>query len=439
MFTPGKNTTVTYVERTSDGAAEELRDHIRRGGWMVSLVGPTKMGKTVLAHREAPNGFFIPGSSIQDVDDFWARFASFLGIPTEESRTRVTGDRSRWGFFGNLAFFGSDVGGEHHIDRGTSSTSTINADQAAEEAVKAIVAADGQVTIVIDDFHFIPAATRTELLRSLKPIVWNGATVVLVTLPHRHPETEATQLDGRTATVRVKEWDEADLEQIASLGLPKLNLTDPAQLGATLASASYGSPQIMQHLCLELVEKVNGVLATKDRPTAIVGPSDWQTFHQRVRDGGATRWVERFIGGPPVRGQKRKTHTLTDGRTFDGYQVIIAALKELGPPLSLSTTDLTAKIDEMLEGAKATEVSVGQKLAQMSEIAAKPLRAKLKEAETEDVTPAELFDPAVIDPSAGDPQPVFEYTPDAVKNTIHILEPYVAYTIRWHVDSLLSA
>ena len=327
---------------------------------MVSLVGPTKMGKTVLAHREAPNGFFIQGSSIKNVDDFWVRFASWLGIPSEESRTRVSGDRSKWGFFGNLGFFGADAGGEHSIDRGTSSTSTVNADQAAEEAVKAIVAAEGQVTIVIDDFHFIPADTRIELLRALKQVVWNGATVVLVTLPHRQPETDSTQLGGRTATVRVKEWDEADLEQIASLGLPKLNLTDPTGLGARLASASYGSPQIMQHLCLELVETVNGVLTTRESPLPLVEPADWQTFHQTVSDDGATKWVERFIGGPPVRGQKRKTHTLIDGRTFDGYQVIIAALKELGPPLSLSTAELTAKIDEMMQDTKAVDVSVGR-------------------------------------------------------------------------------
>src|SRR5690606_39897530 len=130
-------------------------------------------------------------------------------------------------------------------------------------------------------------------------------------------------------------------------------------LGARLHSASYGSPQIMQHLCLELVETVNGVLTTRESPLPLVEPADWQTFHQTVSDDGATKWVERFIGGPPVRGQKRKTHTLIDGRTFDGYQVIIAALKELGPPLWHSTAELTAIINEVKQDPKVVAVSVG--------------------------------------------------------------------------------
>jgi hypothetical protein len=445
VFTPGKNTTYTYVERKHDNdAAAKLRTYIRSGGHLVSMVGPTKMGKTVLAQREAPQAFTIQGHAIREVDDFWVRLASWLDIPTENSHTKVTGDKSKWGFRSRLGFFGAaevgaDAGGEHSKQTGTTSSTSINADQAALDAVKTIRAGDGKITIIIDDFHFIPRVVRKALVQALKPLAYEGATIILITLPHRRAETTdlVSDMGGRTKTVEVKPWEPADLAAIAALGLPHLHLEDPLLLGPKLAAASYGSPQIMQQLCLELVETVNGFLEERDEPTPLNEPSDWPSFYRELSDEHAIKWVQRFIGGPPVRGQKRRKHLLTDGREFDGYQVIIAALKELGPPLGLTTPELSTQIDRMLKDSKAVDVTVGNKLAQMSVLASRPLMAKLKEAETEDAAPASLFEGIDEDPASGAPQPVFEYVPDAVGETIHIHEPYVAYTIRWHLDNLL--
>ncbi|PPI47964.1 hypothetical protein C5D18_02575 [Rathayibacter tritici] len=404
------------------------------------------MGKTVLAQREAPNAFTIQGHAIQKVDDFWMRFAGYLGIPSEKSQSKVTGDRSKWNLLSRLGIFGigeagAEIGGEHTLDVGASSNTIINAEQAAHEAVEIVIAKGGRVTVVVDDFHFIPREVRVALVQALKPLAYVGATVILITLPHRRAETTdlVSDMTGRTALVEVTPWAQTDLAEIASLGFPELNLTDLFGLGDRLAAASYGSPQIMQQLCLELVETVNEVLERSDTPKALVAPSDWAEFHREVRDEGAIKWVQRFIGGPSVRGQKRKKHQLLDGRTFDGYQVIIAALKELGPPLDLSLVELNVKIDAMLKSSKSGDVTVGGKLAQMSELASKPLKAKLKEAEDENATAADIFEAGSDDdPAGGTPQPVFEYMPDDVGKTIHILEPYVAYTIRWHVDALLA-
>lgn len=446
VFTPGKNTTLTYVDRRDDVAAADLRKHIRRGGWLVSVVGPTKMGKTVLAQREAPNAFVVQGHAIRSVDEFFSKFAGYFGIPSEKSQSTVSGDRSKWGFMAKLGLFGigeagSDFGGETSLDVSAGTTTTVNPEQASLEAVEIIVGKRGKVTVVIDDFHFIPREVRKSLVQALKPVAYAGATIILITLPHRRAETTdlVSDMQGRTATVEVTPWKEAELAKIASLGFPKLNVVDPSGLGDRLAASSYGSPQIMQHLCLELVETVNEIFEEQTVPTPLVEPSDWLEFHREVRDEGAIKWVQKFIGGPPVRGQKRKKHDLKDGRTFDGYQVIIAALKELGPELDLSVPDLNAQIDSMLKSGKSGEVTVGGKLAQMSELASKPLKAKLREADDEDVPVSELFEAdADLDPAAGLPQPVFEYVPDDVGKTIHILEPYVAYTVRWHVDNLLS-
>ncbi|MBE9924837.1 hypothetical protein G8C93_02885 [Cellulosimicrobium cellulans] len=444
VFTPGKNTTLTYVERQHEQAVRDLRRHIRRGGVLVSVIGPTKMGKTVLVQREAPHAFVVHGNAIENVDDFWERFAAFLEIPLASTRTTVVGDKSKWGFFGKLGLFGvgetgANVGGEHTVDKGTSTTSTMNADQAALQAVKTIRDGGGKITIVVDDFHFIPEPVRKGLVQALKPIAFAGATIILITLPHRRTETSdlVTDMSGRTATVEINPWNTDDLATIATLGFEKLNLVDGREIADRLAEASYGSPQIMQQLCLELCETVNDILEAQGSPTLLVEPADWAEFHREVRDDAAVKWVHRFIAGPLMRGKKRNLHELTDGRVFDGYQVILAALKELGPPLDLTVPVLTAQIDKMLKDTKANALAVGKKLSQMSTLAAKPLSAKLAETDDEDAT-ANLLVESDDDPASGTPQPVFEYVPDAVGPTIHILEPYLAYTIRWHSEDLLK-
>lgn len=442
VFTPGKNTTLTYVDRQHDAAAKDLRKHIRRGGVLVSVIGPTKMGKTVLVQREAPTAFTIAGNAIQEVADFWERFASYLDIPTETARSTVTSDRSKWGFMSKLSLFGvgeagADVGGEHGLEKGSSSKSTVNADQAALEAVEVIRSRGGKVTVVIDDFHFIPVQVRKALVQALKPIAFAGATIILVTLPHRRSETSdlVTDMGGRTATVEVKPWIKDDLASIARLGFEELQLTDPLGLAGQLAEASYGSPQIMQQLCLELVETVNDIFESQPSPTQLREPEDWPEFHRHVRDEAAIKWVERFIVGPKTRGQVRRQHAVTGGRQFDGYQVILAALKELGPPLDLTVPMLNNQIDKLLLNSRPTALAVGNKLSQMSTLASKPLSAEVAETDDED---AALLVGDTDDPAAGTPQPVFEYLPEAVGTTIHILEPYVAYTIRWHSDALLN-
>lgn len=63
---------------------------------------------------------------------------------------------------------------------------------------------------------------------------------------------------GRSTTVHMREWSIEDLIAIGNSGFESLNLIDAGESIATLlASESYGSPQLMQHLCSMLVADVN--------------------------------------------------------------------------------------------------------------------------------------------------------------------------------------
>lgn len=107
VFTPGKGTTHTYVEREHADAAVDLRKYLRRGGSIVTVIGPTKMGKTVLVGKEAKGAFTAQGQSLQSVDDFWQRLAQYLEIPTATSSSQVNADKSKWGFRAKFGLSGT--------------------------------------------------------------------------------------------------------------------------------------------------------------------------------------------------------------------------------------------------------------------------------------------------------------------------------------------
>ncbi|MFY9588364.1 MAG: ATP-binding protein, partial [Actinomycetota bacterium] len=51
VFTPGAFPEHTYVERAGEQLEQQLRDAIDTPGQVVSLVGPSKSGKTVLVEQ----------------------------------------------------------------------------------------------------------------------------------------------------------------------------------------------------------------------------------------------------------------------------------------------------------------------------------------------------------------------------------------------------
>jgi len=393
------------------------------------------MGKTVLVEREAPSAVVIQGQSIRHVNDLWSRLASFFEVPVAATAGKVVGNKAKWGFFTKFGIpgvsAGNDIGGEHSVDRSTSYNTEVYADQVLPELVEKL-RADGQlVTIVLDDFHFIPEQTRREAIQALKPLAHKGASVVIITLPHRRSEASRLVKDvgGRTETVEVEPWSDDDLALIAQKGFDELHVDDPAQLGGRMASESYGSPQIMQQLCLEICERVNGVESALSTRIDLQEPADWAAFWRLVQDEDSSDWLSKLVSGPKQRGQSRKRHGLNSGLELDGYGVLLVALRALGPKLSISLDELNAEIARQLVSKKTSSLGVVTKLGHMSTIAAKSLDASAPEVEYED--------DEIQDPAAGSPQPVFEYV--AEREEIHILEPYLAYTLKWHSDDLLGS
>jgi hypothetical protein len=444
VFVPGKVSEITYVHREDRAAENDLATEARRGGKIVSVVGPTKMGKTVLVGKVIQDSLWLEGQWLRTLDDFWTKLAVELHLPTSKSGSTTSGDTAKWSIFAKLGFpgvggAGASVGGDHKLEKVQSWSTNIPQDQAVTRALKELSAAGRKHSIVIDDFHFVPASVRTEIIQNLKPLTYAGIPAILITLPHRKRDSIAgvEDIGGRTRTIRVKAWLDPELVQIAQKGFKALGVLDPDnKLAEQLARESYGSPELMQRLSLELCETVNAVYKTAEEPKPLSAPSSWQDFLGAIEDEQALAWLERLVSGPKVRGKERRSFELKDGRVLDGYQVILTAMKAQGPQLSMTEDAIKQNIVDLLANAgDFNKVSLANKLHHMSDIATKSLSESAPELEDED---SNLWDEYVEDPVNGSVQPVFEYAHTELPRKVYIIEPFLAFTLRWQGERYLQ-
>lgn len=443
VFSPGKASSITYVHRENRAAESQLAKEVRRGGNIVSVVGPTKMGKTVLVGQVVADKLWLEGQWLGDIEAFWTKLAVQLNIPASKNSSKSSSDVAKWSIKAKInvgpGSFGSEVGGDHGKSLLDGWTVDIPQDQAVVRALQDLKSAGRTHSIVIDDFHFVDADVRTEIIRALKPLAFAGIPAILITLPHRKRDSFAgvSDIGGRTRTITVEAWSEDELVKIAHKGFEALNLVDDEGLiAARLAKESYGSPELMQRFCLELCEEVNEVLETERFAVPLVSPAgDWSEFFTTITDEQAAAWLEKIAKGPKSRGKARNLLPLNDGRNLDGYQILLAAMKALGPKLSMTVDDIKQQASILLApGTDIKKVQVTTKLVHMSGIAATSLQDAPPELDEEEVLDFEADE----DPSAGSVQPVFEYAPNEIPETVNIIEPFLAFTLRWHGDRYLQ-
>lgn len=456
VFTPAKLPTVTDVTR--DEVSLQLDRWLRRGGFFVSVLGTTKLGKTTLVKsslKQIDYSIFLSGTSlVEGPKTLWHRLASELGIPSSKETGTVSGDRSTWGFYSKFsAFFaglggevGANVGGEHTEDKLNSSSVPLDAEGEVIRAFKKLIGAKKKIAIALDDFHFVTdVGTRRVLIQALRSLSLEGVTIVLITLPGRSsdPAFEGTQTGGRHKKVIVPEWSRGDLKKIATQGFDALNVTADEATVERLAAESFGSPQIMQQLCLDLCEDVNNILHEVDapEPSTLLPPPDWDAFFKGVEDTDSASVLSGLVLGPKKKRAARKKHSV-QGQELDGYQLFLLALRELDAPMSVPFQAVKAQVATIL-GLDATQINqlaLEQKVRNMHVLAHKAMNDHLGSLQASDDLDVELeaFSDEELNLAGDIPQPVFEYTSSATTPMVNILDPLLAYTLRWHEESFLG-
>lgn len=183
VFTPGSFPERTYVERAGTHLEQMLRDSLDTDGQVVSLVGPSKSGKTVLVEKVVGRDQLITvtGAGIQSPNDIWARALDWMGAPNAVTKTATTS--------GSLGVEGAASGGldlfsvaktsvevkgtsELTHERGTSKSTERSG---LTQVVKDI--AHSEYVLLLDDFHYMPRDIQADAAKSLKEAARLGIKV----------------------------------------------------------------------------------------------------------------------------------------------------------------------------------------------------------------------------------------------------------------------
>jgi|GEM_PF-1120727 len=426
VFVPGKFPKYTYNPRTELRLEENLKKYMNTGGTILTVAGPTKTGKSVLLHKIVSNPVWIEVAGIDSADAFWRKVGDELGTVASIEREEHTdstraGDARASVSFLNVIQVEGGAGATSGAGAAKRETTSRSPDY---ESKKALV--ESLRPLVVDDFHFIPFTAQREIIRSVKPLVFDGMRVIFASITHRGNDVVSAVADmaARVTPLKIGFWSEAELIQIARDGFAVLNVSDRNDALATkLASTSFGSPHIMQKLCLELCEEINGVSMTLPESRQLMAPTDWDSFFKDlVEDASAIRF-KSLKRGPQERGSERTKWTLKDGRSLDGYGLTLAAIASTGPKLTLTKDEIKIAVRSIVRDDAPAPNQTTRVLIHMSKMAAK----RASEApESEEELDIETGLPPILDV-----QPVLEYVEDDTNSALHLVDPFFAYYLRW--------
>jgi hypothetical protein len=379
VFTPNDVPTFTYVERATHKFEDRLRDALTVPKVIISLSGPSKSGKTVLVNKVVESHNLIPlsGASIRSTDQLWSKVLDWMSVPTE--RTVTTGSKLK-------AELGGKAGGKAGIPLVVQGKAEAMGSVGGETSreVQEVFEVDGlaqvvreisdsSFTVFVDDFHYIPEDLQKEIGKQIKEAAECGVRICTASVPHRSDDVVRSnpELRGRVVAIDTNYWTDDELEQIAYRGFRELNADIAPSIVNRLTAEAFGSPQLMQAICLNFCfeSRIDRTLPQQKRIEV-----DFVTL-QNVLERTSTltdfsSMISALHSGPRQRGVERKVFSFTDGSKGDVYRCVLLAMKADPPQLSFP-------YDEMLRRTRAVVVeedgpagsSVAQALTQMEKLA----------------------------------------------------------------------
>lgn len=414
VFTPNDVPTFTYVERAEQKFEQRLRDAFAIPKMIISISGPSKTGKTVLVNKviETDNLIPVSGASIKSADDLWRKVLGWMEAPVSIKETSDVVGKVEVGAKGGgkigiplVAEGKAEAEGKvaSELKRGSEKTYM---HEGLPQVIKDI--AGSSYTVFIDDFHYIPREAQVDIGRQIKEAAEAGVKICTASVPHRADDVvrSNTELRGRVTAIDTGRWTESELEQIGYKGFQALNMDVAPTIMNKLTAEAFGSPQLMQAICLNLCFE-NKVQDTLEKQRRI--EMDFVTL-QSVLERTSTSsdfstMVTRLHAGPKLRGHERKEYKLKNGCLGDVYRCALLGIKADPPLLTLSYDEILTRVRELCDGESPSGSSLSATLGHMVTIA-----ESVQEAH------------------------VMEWDED----TLHIVEPYFLFFLRnsRHLDAL---
>lgn len=410
IFTPGTLPQYTYYDRDELKLEWRLLEAIETKGFISSVSGPSKSGKTVLCETVIGKRkmLIVTGGGVGTEDQFWRKLRQRLGLP---AATTTSSGKGRTAEFGGKAEAGVQLpliaSGKAGLEgkAGTSRSSGEAHEYEGPDGTELLeyVASQGY-TLVVDDFHYVDRLVQKSLAEQFKEAARLGATIVVVSVTHRSDDAIRANPDlrGRVASIDIPYWREDELRVIANRGFPLLNVVPDPALVDRFVSESVSSPQLMQAICLQFCRDM-GLDEPRREPVEV--RLDQEQVGVLLRNttslANCNTAFDIIVTGPKPRGQERNIYKLADGQSGDVYYVILKALASGDPTLTIPYGQLKDRIEKLVPVDPPRGVGIIQALQQM--------------------------DKAVVEKLGEDR--VLEWDED--KEFLNVPDPYFLYYLRW--------
>jgi hypothetical protein len=411
VFVPGGLPKLTYNPRNT----LDLESHLRKAKdnlcKLVMVTGSTKSGKTVLTSTvfDKNHSVWFDGGAFSTEDEFWRDIADQLQIPLDESKTESNSvaESSTLSAGGQVGLPGlsakvdtSDLSNQTQIN----STSLSIKHSPKSSALRALNHL--QTPLIIDDFHYIPRDNQATIVRALKAVIFEGAPVIFLAIPHRRLDAVKVEreMTGRVDNIQVPAWELQELCEIAQVGFPLLNMNVSSHIIDLFANEAIGSPHLMQEFCRALCVTYN--IEETSKSEIIVNNTDVETLFKKVAVGTGKIMFDKLSRGPRQRSD-RMQRKLKSGLQTDIYGLVLQGLAEIKPGMDkVDYEELRTKIREISLEKPPEAHEISRVLEHMSNIA----------SSDESSTP-------VLDWEKED-------------RVLHITDPFFAYYLRWGIPKI---
>ncbi|MEG1828451.1 MAG: ATP-binding protein [Cellulosilyticaceae bacterium] len=381
IFKPGAYPEHTYISRTTPGTKytyeQRLEQSLRIEGFLTSIVGPSKIGKTVLCDKVIGLNSIVSlsGNDFKRADDFWNVIAVKTGISMKGEFVESNKSNTE-----------------------TEEATTLTKQQylGSKDRVVQYFKENNKV-LILDDFHYAPKDMQYDIACQLKDVIRTGFRAVVISLPHRSDDTIRSNPDlmGRVSLIEIDPWTKKELKQIAVRGFEQLGIPISDEIADRIALESINSPLLMQSICFNIVELNSDIKRITDE--IIEDSCRFTCINYQYKN-----IVQMLQSGPSSRGQKRVAYQLDTEKTLDIYGIILNVLAQNPPHTCLDINEIKTRVDDIvIEG-----------------IIKKPKTQKIKEA---------LNKLQNIMETQNTLTQVFEWK----DNCVYILDPLFLFYLRW--------
>jgi hypothetical protein len=234
VFVPGGMPILTYVRRAEKRLEESVAAAKENLCKLVTVTGMTKSGKTVLVSKIFPktkDAIWVNGGVVgKKEDDFWnsvlAEIDGYTDTGQEDSTNSSYQIEGQVDVQLGLPFIASGKAltkTGHERGRGKRRTRHLSLSPRAA-AISQLAAT--RRPLVIDDFHYLERDFQGEIIRALKPLIFDAVPIILIAIPHRRYDAVKVEreITGRIESVVVPAWDYDELLQISHEGFKVLNM-----------------------------------------------------------------------------------------------------------------------------------------------------------------------------------------------------------------------